>query len=317
MNLDGETYDSLTANFTWRIPPRYNIGVDTCDKWADGSGRLALIYEDADARATRYTFDELKALSDRFANALLAAGARRGDRIGIFLSQSIETAIAHLAAYKAGMVAVPLFALFGVDAIEHRLGDSGAVALITDQAGVQKIAEIRGALPELRQVFSVDLAQDDETVDAPVRSFWQALNSAPADFTPVETAADDPAIIIYTSGTTGKPKGALHGHRVLLGHLPGVEMSQQGFPAHATLMWTPADWAWIGGLFDVLLPSWHHGVAVLARRFAKFDGHAAFDLLARHAVSHAFLPPTALKMMRGVERPAHLRLALRSVASGG
>jgi acetyl-CoA synthetase len=317
MNLEGQTYDSLTANFAWRIAPRYNIGVDVCDKWADGSGRLALIVEGADNQATRYTFDELKTLSDRFANALQASGAQRGDRVGIFLSQSIETAIAHLAAYKAGMVAVPLFALFGVDAIEHRLGDSGAVALITDQAGVQKVDEIRAALPELRHVFSVDIEQDITDAPAPVRSFWQALKHASADFTPVDTGADDPAIIIYTSGTTGKPKGALHGHRVLPGHLPGVEISQQGFPAHATLMWTPADWAWIGGLFDVLLPSWHHGVAVLARRFAKFDGEAAFDLMARHAVSHTFLPPTALKMMRGVERPQRWNLALRSVASGG
>jgi acetyl-CoA synthetase len=317
MNLDGQTFESLTANFAWRIPARYNIGVDVCDKWADGSGRLALIYEDENGGITRYSFDELKALSDRFANALLACGAQRGDRIGIFLSQSIETAIAHLAAYKAGMVAVPLFALFGVDAIEHRLGDSGAVALITDHAGVRKVDEIRSALPALRNVFSVDSEQDGTDPKAPVRSFWQALNGAPAGFTPAETGADDPAIIIYTSGTTGKPKGALHAHRVLLGHLPGVEISQQGFPAHATLMWTPADWAWIGGLFDVLLPAWHHGVAVLARRFAKFDGEAAFDLMARHAVSHTFLPPTALKMMRGVERPRHWQLALRSVASGG
>ncbi|MFM0721460.1 acyl-CoA synthetase [Paraburkholderia strydomiana] len=317
MNLEGQTYDSLTATFAWRIAPRYNIGVDVCDKWADGSDRLALVVEDADGRATRYTFDELKTLSDRFANALQASGAQRGDRIGIFLSQSIETAIAHLAAYKAGMVAVPLFALFGVDAIEHRLGDSGAVALITDHAGVQKVDEIRAALPELRNVFSVDIEQDHADPSAPVRSFWQALKHASPDFTPVDTGADDPAVIIYTSGTTGKPKGALHGHRVLLGHLPGVEMSQQGFPAHATLMWTPADWAWIGGLFDVLLPSWHHGVAVLARRFAKFDGEAAFDLMARHAVSHTFLPPTALKMMRGVDHPERWHLALRSVASGG
>ncbi|PRY07468.1 acyl-CoA synthetase [Paraburkholderia sp. BL25I1N1] len=317
MNLDGQTYESLAANFAWDIPARYNIGVDVCDKWADGSGRLALIYEDAEGNATRYTFDQLKALSDRFANALLAAGAQRGDRIGIFLSQSIETALAHLAAYKAGMVAVPLFALFGVDAIEHRLGDSGAVALITDHAGVRKVDEIRAALPALRHVFSVDIDQDNGDPQAPVHSFWQALNSASASFTPADTGADDPAVIIYTSGTTGKPKGALHGHRVLLGHLPGVEMSQQGFPAHATLMWTPADWAWIGGLFDVLLPSWHHGVAVLARRFAKFDGEAAFDLMARHAVSHTFLPPTALKMMRGVEHPERWSLALRSVASGG
>ncbi|WP_454826012.1 acyl-CoA synthetase [Paraburkholderia xenovorans] len=317
MNLDGQTYESLTANFAWQIPARYNIGVDVCDKWADGSGRLALIYEDPEGTATRYTFDELKALSDRFANALLAAGAQRGDRIGIFLSQSVETAIAHLAAYKAGMVAVPLFALFGVDAIEHRLGDSGAVALITDHGGVQKVDEIRAALPSLRNVFSVDIDRDNGDMHAPVRSFWHALKSAPAGFTPVDTGADDPAVIIYTSGTTGKPKGALHGHRVLPGHLPGVEMSQQGFPAHATLIWTPADWAWIGGLFDVLLPSWHHGVPVLARRFAKFDGEAAFDLMARHAVSHTFLPPTALKMMRGVERPERWSLALRSVASGG
>lgn len=317
MNLDGQTYESLTANFVWRIPTRYNIGVDVCDKWADGSGRLALIYEDAEGKSTPYTFDELKSLSDRFANALLASGAQRGDRIGIFLSQSIETAVAHLAAYKAGMVAVPLFALFGVDAIEHRLGDSGAVALITDNAGVRKIDEIRAALPALRSVFSVDMDSDSSDIQAPARSFWQALNSASADFTPADTGADDPAVIIYTSGTTGKPKGALHGHRVLLGHLPGVEMSQQGFPAQATLMWTPADWAWIGGLFDVLLPSWHHGVAVLARRFAKFDGQAAFDLMARHAVSHTFLPPTALKMMRGVERPERWTLALCSVASGG
>jgi acetyl-CoA synthetase len=317
MNLDGQTYESLKDIFAWQIPARYNMGVDVCDKWADGSGRLALIVEDDQRNATRYTFDELKTLSDRFANALQASGAQRGDRIGIFLSQSIETAIAHLAAYKAGMVAVPLFALFGVDAIEHRLGDSGAVALITDRAGVQKIDEIRASLPALRDVFSVDIEHDDGNADAPVRSFWHALNNASATFTPVDTSADDPAVIIYTSGTTGKPKGALHGHRVLLGHLPGVEMSQQGFPAHATLIWTPADWAWIGGLFDVLMPSWHHGVTVLARRFAKFDGEAAFDLMARHAVSHTFLPPTALKMMRGVERPERWTLALRSVASGG
>ncbi|HZZ12215.1 MAG TPA: acyl-CoA synthetase [Paraburkholderia sp.] len=315
MNLDGQTYDSLTANFTWAIPARYNIGVDVCDKWADGSGRLALIYENAEGLATRYTFDQLKSLSDRFANALLASGAKRGDRIGIFLSQSIETAVAHLAAYKAGMVAVPLFALFGIDAIEHRLGDSAAVALITDNAGVQKVDEIREALPALRNVFNVDLRNEHE--GGTTRAFWPALENASANFTPADTAADDPAVIIYTSGTTGKPKGALHAHRVLLGHLPGVEISQQGFPAGATLMWTPADWAWIGGLFDVLLPSWHHGVAVLARRFAKFDGEAAFELMARHAVSHTFLPPTALKMMRGVEQPQRWPLALRAVASGG
>lgn len=315
---EGQTYDTLTATFEWRIPQRYNIGVDVCDKWADGSGRLALIYEQRDGTATRYSFDTLKTLSNQFANAMQRDGVVQGDRVAIFLPQSPETAIAHVAAYKAGCIAVPLFALFGVDAIQYRLADSGAAALITDTAGLQKLAEIRHTLPELKAVYCVDTrdaAADDAYSNAHV--FWDALNSASETFKPVDTSSDDPAVIIYTSGTTGKPKGALHAHRVLLGHLPGVELSQACFPAQATLIWTPADWAWIGGLFDVLLPAWHHGVTVLARRFEKFDGEAAFDLMARHAVTHTFLPPTALKMMRTVAHPKRWELSLRAVASGG
>ena len=310
-----DTYDGLVAAFEWRIPPQYNIGIDACDKWADGSGRLALICETRDGQATRYTFDELKSLSDRFANALRKSGVKKGERVGIFLAQSVETALAHLAVYKCGAIAVPLFALFGPDALQYRLSDSGAVALVTDLGGAQKIASVRASLPELRSIFCVDTDHADAALQ--VESFWSALNESPAAFDAEPTLADDPAVIIYTSGTTGKPKGALHAHRVLLGHLPGVEMPQAFFPNDARLMWTPADWAWIGGLFDVLLPSWHHGVAVLARRFEKFDGEAAFDLMQRHAVTHAFLPPTALKMMRAVEHPERWTLSLRAVASGG
>ncbi|WP_244830868.1 acyl-CoA synthetase [Caballeronia sp. TF1N1] len=304
----GDTYEAVDAAFTWRIPARYNIAQDVCDKWADGSNRLALIVESNDLSQQRYTFDDLQRLSNRFANALAERGVQRGERVAIFVRQSVEAAIAHLAAYRMGCIAVPLFALFGIDAIEFRLAHSGAAAVVTDAEGAAKIASIRASLPELRHVFATD--GSDTT-------FWPALEAASEEDALVDTSADDPAVIIYTSGTTGKPKGALHGHRVLLGHLPGVEMSQQCFPLDATLMWTPADWAWIGGLFDVLLPSWHHGVPVLARRFDKFDGHAAFDLLERHGVSHTFLPPTALKMMRATPQAKAPALALRSVASGG
>ncbi|HVE10247.1 MAG TPA: acyl-CoA synthetase [Paraburkholderia sp.] len=327
------TYEAVNEHFTWRIPAQYNIGVDACDKWADGSGRIALICETADQRTTRYTFDELKQWSDCFADALQRDGVQRVDRVSIFLSQSVETALAHLAVYKCGAIAVPLFALFGPDALQYRLADSGAVALVTDRAGLRKIAPLVATLPELRTLYDVDARSQTEvgrpageasaaaaahSASALTRAFWPALRaSSAAPFEPVATHADDPAVIIYTSGTTGKPKGALHAHRVLLGHLPGVEMPQAFFPERATLIWTPADWAWIGGLFDVLLPAWHHGVAVVARRFEKFDGAAAFDLMRRHAVTHAFLPPTALKIMRAVEHPERWSLALRAVASGG
>src|SRR4029077_8304601 len=129
-------------------------------------------------------------------------------------------------------------------------------------------------------------------------AFEGEISRAKDSFTAVDTAADDPAIIIYTSGTTGNPKGALHAHRVLLGHLPGVEMPHELFPRAGDLFWTPADWAWIGGLFDVLLPAWHHGVPVLAYRARKFDPDEAFDLMAKHGVRNTFMPPTALKLMR-------------------
>jgi len=298
----------MSAAFRWEIPERFNIGVDVCDKWADGSGRLALIQENSDGVATRYTFDQLKRMSNQFANVLARRGVQRGERVAIFVRQSVEAAIAHIAAYKSGCIAVPLFVLFGADAVQYRLANSGASVLVTDAEGLRKLEGIRHTLPALRHVFCVDQE---------VESFWAALDEAQSVYAPVDTACDDPAVIIYTSGTTGKPKGALHAHRVLLGHLPGVEMSQQCFPADATLMWTPADWAWIGGLLDVLLPAWHHGVAVLARRFEKFDAVAAFDLLARHRISHAFLPPTALRMMRAMPDPQAWPLALKSVASGG
>jgi acetyl-CoA synthetase len=297
-------YASLRARFRWDLPARINIGVEACDRWADGSGRMAILALDAAGAATPISFDALRAASNRCANLLRGLGIGRGDRVGILLPQVPEAAIAHLAAYKLGAIAVPLFQLFGEDALAFRLGDCGAAAVVTDAVGVEKIGAIRGALPALRVVL------DDRALDA-------GMVRASPDFVPVDTAADDPALIIYTSGTTGSPKGALHAHRVLRGHLPGVEMPQERFPQPGDLFWTPADWAWIGGLLDVLLPSLFHGVPVLAHRMPKFDPEAAFALMARHGVRNAFLPPTALKMLRQVPDPQRFGHRLRSIGSGG
>ncbi|HTZ76779.1 MAG TPA: acyl-CoA synthetase [Stellaceae bacterium] len=310
----GSTYEEVAARFRWRVPGHYNIGVDVADRQAAAHGdRPALIFLDETQAERRFTFREMARLADRFANVLVARGLQRGDRVGVLLPQSPETAIAHVAAFKAGLVSVPLFTLFGEEALAFRLGDSGARALVTDAVGLEKIAAIHDRLPELATVFVTGGAATTGTLD-----FDAELDRARDSFTAIDTAADDPAIIIYTSGTTGNPKGALHAHRVLLGHLPGVEMPHEFFPAPGDLFWTPADWAWIGGLFDVLLPAWHHGVPVLAYRARKFDPEEAFALMAKHGVRNTFMPPTALKLMRqaseGARRP---RLDLRTVASGG
>jgi acetyl-CoA synthetase len=325
------SYEELRGAFRWQVPEHYNIGVDVCDRHATGEGRLALVFQDEGGTVRRFTFDEIKAQSNRFANVLAAHGLVRGDRLGILLPQTPETAIAHVAAYKAGLVAVPLFTLFGEDALAYRLSNSGAAALVTDRTGYAKIAAIRETLPDLRHIYLIE-GSGGATLAAPslrdatrraspdggAQDFAALLARAADAFTPVATRADDPALIIYTSGTTGNPKGALHAHRVLLGHLPGVELPHEFFPQKNDLFWTPADWAWIGGLLDVLLPSWHHGMPVLAYRARKFDPDEAFHLMATHGVRNVFLPPTALKLMRQSGTSGNRQgIALRTVASGG
>jgi len=306
------SYDAARAQFRWQIPARYNIGVDVCDKWADAHpARVALLHEHAAGSVERLTFAQLRAASNRAANVLRAQGVAAGGRVAILLGQLPQTVIMHIAVYKAGAIAVPLFSLFGPDALEYRLRDSGARVLLTDREGAEKIAPLRAALPDLHTVLVTG-----GTAPAGTQGFEDALARAADTFTPVATHADDPALIIYTSGTTGKPKGALHAQRVLLGHLPGVEMSHGGRITADDVFWTPADWAWIGGLLDVLLPALHHGSTVVARRLAKFEPGEALALMARHRVTNVFLPPTALKMLRA-HTQAWPPLHLRAVASGG
>ncbi len=294
------TYESWRRDFRWNIPRRFNIARACCDRWADGSGRVALLQDSGPA----ITFDALRAMSARLANALVAHGVAPGERVAVLLPQVPECAVAHLAAYRIGAIAVPLFQLFGEDALEYRLRDCGAAAIVSDATGLAKIEPLRHRLPGLRLVLAED-------------SLREAMARASDAHACADTLAEDPALIIYTSGTTGAAKGALHAHRVLLGHLPGVEMPHELFPQAGDLFWTPADWAWIGGLLDVLLPSLFHGVPVLAHRMAKFDPEFALALMARHGVRNAFLPPTALKLLRQLPDAAGFGARPRSVGSGG
>jgi acetyl-CoA synthetase len=310
---DIRDYDKLYRAFRWPAPAHYNIGVDVCDKWAaDDPRRLAILNVQPDGRVDEITFGWLKETSDRLANVLAAHGVTRGDRVAILLPQTPEVAASHVATYKLGAVALPLAVLFGADGLKYRLENSGARALITNAACVAKLAAIRSELPDLGLVLSVDGADDG------AESFRDVVARASSAFAPVMTTPDDPAMMIYTSGTTGPPKGALHAHRVLLGHLPGTEMPHDFFPQPGDRFWTPADWAWAGGLLDCMLPSLHHGVAVVARKFDKFDPEEAYALMGRLGVRNAFIPPTALRMLRSAPSPRGRNdLNLRSVGSGG
>ena len=309
----GKDYDEVYNSFRWEIPEYFNMGVDICDKWAHQRYRLALIYEDEKGQVEQYTFWDLKRLSNRLANGLKAHGIEPGDRVGIMLPQSPEAGISHIALYKMGAIAIPLFTLFGTDALEYRLSNSEAKGIITDDANLPKILEIREKLPNLQTVVLVR-GQGREGV----LEFWDLIEKGSPRFQPVKTKADDPAFISYTSGTTGPPKGAFHAHRTLLGHLPGIQFPHNFFPKEDDLFWTPADWAWMGGFMDVLLPSWHFGTPVVAHRAKKFDPEEAFYLIAKYGIKNAFMPPTALKMMRQVKDPRSRHdYSMRTIGSGG
>jgi acetyl-CoA synthetase len=312
--LRGATYAELRRNFKWKIPQYYNIGVDVCDKWAGDPTRLALIYVDPHEREQKHTFRNLKDASNQLANGLKANAIKRGDRVGILLSQRPETLISHIAVYKLGAIAVQLLILFGPDAIEFRLKDSGTKALITDKENLSKIFEIKERLPRLNLIIVVDGGQQAGVLD-----FWNCVEKGSRSFTPVKTKPEDPAVIIYTSGTTGQPKGTLHGHRLLPGILPGFEFYHNLFPREGDLMWTPLDWAYIGGSYDALFPTLYHGYPVLAYRPRKFDPEKAFYMMAKYRVKNLMIVPTALRMMmHAVRRPRErYDLQLRSITAGG
>jgi acetyl-CoA synthetase len=315
MLTEGKSYDEVYRSLVWDVPEFLNMGTLVCDRHADDDpARIALIFENENGDVTQYSFQALKHLSNKLANLLQAQGLKQGERVGILLPQSVETGIAHIAAWKAGLISIPMFTLFGLDALSFRLADSAAAALITDIENFEKIEEIRPALPDLKVVLVTGAGSDgDGMID-----LWRGLDAAGDSFTPVNTRAEDPSFISYTSGTTGNPKGALHAHRTMLGHLPGVEFPHEFFPKDGDLMWTPADWAWIGGLMNSLMSAWYHGVPVLAHRARKFDPEQAVGLMARHKVRNTFMPPTALKLIRQVENPAEkFGVRLRTVACAG
>jgi len=312
--LRGKTYKEVCHNFKWWIPEYYNIGVDVCDKWAADKNRPALIYLDPHGKEQKYTFRDLKAISNRLANCLRANNINRADRVGILLSQRPETLISHIAVYKLGAVAVQLLTLFGPDALEFRLQDSRAKAVITDKANLAKVYEIKENLPSLELIIAVGAGKAESAMD-----FGECVDKGSPYFTPVKTKPEDPALIIYTSGTTGPPKGTLHGHRLLLGILPGFEFYHNLFPRQGDFMWTPLDWAYIGGSYDALFPTLHHGLPVLAYRPRKFDPEKAFYVMARYGIRNLMTVPTVLRMMmHAVKRPRErYHLQLRSVTAGG
>jgi acetyl-CoA synthetase len=308
-----DRYREICAQHRWNVPADFNIAAAVCRRHVEDCSRVAIYWEDEDGARATLTYHALQQQANRLSNALAALGIERGDKVAIVLPQRPETPVAHVACYQLGAIAVPLSFLFGPDALEYRLNDSEAKVVIVDAASLPNLAPIRDRLARVRHVIGVAGARESWTTD------WQSLLArASEDFTPVPTRAIDPALLVYTSGTTGPPKGALMPQQCLLGNLPGFVHSHDGFPQPGDVFWSPADWAWTGGLMDALLPTLYFGFPVVGFR-GRFEPERALQLMATYQVRNAFLFPTALKMiMKAVPKPRQkYAVHLRSIMSAG
>lgn len=315
ISLETSVHDhhaQLYHEFRWLLPDDFNIARLCCGRWAQEAGRVAIYFDDNESGNRSVTYAELQQDANRLSNVLRSLGVTRGTRVAIVLPQRPEVAVAHVACQQLGAIAMPMSVLFGPDALEYRLQDSEAAVLIVDQAVLPAIDAIRPQCPALQHVIAVDTKRAD------LIDWYAALATASDRFEPVTTSASDPAILIYTSGTTGAPKGALIPQSALLGNLPGFVASQNWFPKAGDVFWSPADWAWTGGLMDALLPTLYFGQPIVASR-ARFSAENAFKLMEKYGVTNAFLFPTALKMMmKAIPEPAkHYRLKLRAIMSAG
>jgi acetyl-CoA synthetase len=307
-----DRYAEIFAAHRWDVPREFNIADACCGRWADDRTRFALYWEDENGERAALTFWDLQQQANRLSNALVGAGIGRGDRIALILPQRPETIVAHLACHQLGAIAVPLSFLFGPEALEYRLQNSAATVAFVDPQSLPNLAPVRSRCPALRLVVGVAGAT------GPGIESWETMQSASRTFARVTTRATDAALLIYTSGTTGPPKGALMPQQCLLGNLPGFTHSHDGFPQPGDLFWSPADWAWTGGLMDALLPTLYFGQPIVGYR-GRFDAERAFRLIERYQIRNAFLFPTALKlMMKAYPSPRDMfDVNLRSIMSAG
>ncbi len=347
-----DSYAALHSGFRWQVDEYFNIAEVCCRRWAQADGtknaikRVAVRAHQERADTTFYTYVQLQQAADALSHVLAGLGVQRGDRVAIVMPQRFETAVAYMAVFQMGAVAMPLSMLFGPEALAYRLQDSEAVLAIADESSISSLQAVRASCPALRTVIAAGDAAGQGDID-----YTSALAGQQRAFTAVQTKADEAAILIYTSGTTGPPKGALLAHRALIGNLPGFVCSQNWFgfdpypdsktpspargragegastyrarpslpePETQSVFWSPADWAWTGGLMDALLPTLYFGRPIVAFN-GRFSPELAFSLMQEQGVTHTFLFPTALKaMMKAFPQPRQqFQLQLQAMMSAG
>lgn len=296
-------YDDVCARFTWAAARAelkgfpgggLNIAHEAVDRHlAEGRGeKLALRWLGKDGRTQDFTYADLVAASNRFANVLSRAGIAKGDRVFTLLGRVPELYVAALGTLKRGAVFSPLFSVFGPEPVRTRIIRGEGKALVTTkQLYRKKIEPWRDQIPSLAHVFLID---GDEDTPAGTAALGPATAAAEPRFDVVRTRPDDMALLHFTSGTTGTPKGAIHVHEAVIAHhITG----KYALDLHADdVFWCTADPGWVTGTSYGIISPLVIGASLIVDE-ADFDAERWYAILREQKVSVWYTAPTAIRML--------------------
>lgn len=293
--------------FEWDIPEIYNVCDDILEQKKEME-KVAIYYDRSQHPNVNYTYSEISNKVDMLAKGLNSLGIEPGDSVGVALSQQPETLITHLAAYKIGAVTVPMSVLTGVESMKYRIKEADISTVITTQTFQRKLKDIDS---QLEHVIAIDNENSSSDLE-------QLIQNTTGELPTFNTRSDDPCLILFTSGTTGDPEGVVHAHECFLSHHASFRFMHD-FPADDSVVFTPADWSWVAGLFNTVLPAWRDGLSVVGYDAKGFNPKRVFQILEDYSVTHTMLTPTMLRMLREeVAMPkVEYDLSLDVIVTGG
>jgi len=287
-------YEKEYKNWKWNIPENLNIGYDCVDKHAetDKKNKIALYWEDSEGNTDKFTFNEMKRLTNKFGNVLKDLGFKKKDRFLIRLPNLPEFQVSFLGGVKIGAVPIPSSCMFRTHEIEYRINDSSSKAVITTPKYVKEVNEIKDKCPSLENIIIVGEAYDNQL------EYSELMSKASGNLDIEPTKKNDMAFFCYTSGTTGNPKGAVHLHRWVAGNDPSVlywqDAKDDDILAHT------GDLNWIFPLGNGFLYPWRHGFSTLIYD-GRFHPEKWYQLLEKYKISVLASVPTAYRMFVAVE----------------
>ncbi|MFQ5456348.1 MAG: acetate--CoA ligase [Nitrospirota bacterium] len=316
---DSFIWDKIRSELDGLPGGGFNKAYESIDRHCNTNRRdkIAFYWVSKDGNEEKYTFNDMRIETNKFASVLKELGVEKGDRVFLFLGRIPELYFTLFGILKVGAIAGPLFSAFGHEAIKDRLQDSGAKVLITSPQLIDKIDIIRKDLPDLRHIIIINREGVKYELKEGEVSYEDAIRFAPDEFEIVQTTEEDFSIMHYTSGTTGKPKGAAHLHRAIIGQYATAKYALD--LQEADIYWCTADPGWVTGTSYGMFGPWSNGVTQLIYE-GGLRADKWYSLIEEYNVSVWYTAPTVIRMLMKVGEKVcrrHKLDSLRFMASVG